>query len=379
MLKRIFAGAATLVVAALVTFLTSVPALAMDARSGETVTVDSGEVVNDDLYVMGRTIIINGTINGDIFGLGQTIIINGNINGAVTVAGQTITLNGEVARGVRLAGQTLSVNNSVTRDIVAFGAAVDVAGQAKIGSDLVLGAGNASIDGLVEGNVKGGGGQITIANGVGGDVELSVDNLTLASTANIKGNLTYTSENKADVHSGAQIGGKTTHKLPEVKEPVKAGPLKGIGGKFLGFLMTLMTGVVIVLVAPRRSTSIADSIRNRPLSSLGWGALVLFVTPIAAIIVCITVIGIPVALIALVLYAIAIYLSQIFVGLLIGRLIIGRFRDVETKAILVGTLAAGLAILFVFGLIPYLGFIIGLAVALFALGALVVSIKALRA
>ena len=379
MLRRIFAGAVILVVAALVTFLASVPALAMDSRSGETVTVASGEVVNDDLYVMGRTIVINGTVNGDVFGLGQTIIINGNVNGAVTIAGQTITLSGEVAHGVRLAGQTLIVNNSITRDMVAFGAAVDLAGQAKIGGDLFLGAGTASIDGLVEGNVKGGGGQITIADGVGGDVELSVDSLTVASTANIKGNLTYTSEDEADVHSAAQIGGKTTHKLPEVKEPAKAGPLKGIGGKFIVLLMTLVTGVVIVLVAPRRSVTIADSIRNKPLSSLGWGALVLFLTPIAAIIVCITVIGIPVALIALVLYAIAIYLSQIFVGLLIGRLIIGRFREVETKAILVGTLAAGLAILFVFGLIPYLGFIIGLAVALFALGAMVLSIKTLRA
>ena len=113
--------------------------------------------------------------------------------------------------------------------------------------------------------------------------------------------------------------------------------------------------------------------RSRPGPSAGWGALILFVTPIAAIVTCITIIGIPVGLIALALWGIAIYLAQIPVGLFIGRLIIGRSRDVEGKAIMVAALALGLVILKLLRLIPYLGFFIGVAVVLFGLGAVVAS------
>jgi hypothetical protein len=144
--------------------------------------------------------------------------------------------------------------------------------------------------------------------------------------------------------------------------------------------MAFIAGLVIILLVPRRLKSIVESIRTRPGPSAGWGALVLFVTPIAAVIVCITIIGIPVGLIALALWGIAIYLAQIPVGLFIGRWIIGHFRDVEGKAIMIGTLALGLVILKLLGLIPHLvGFFIGVAVALFGMGAVVVSIRKWRA
>ncbi|MFC2048582.1 hypothetical protein ACFLSK_04055, partial [Chloroflexota bacterium] len=137
--------------------------------------------------------------------------------------------------------------------------------------------------------------------------------------------------------------------------------------------------IIIVLLAPRRMKAITESIRTRPWPSLGWGAVILFATPIAALIVCVTVIGLPLGLITLALYAIAIYLTQLFVGLLIGQLIIGAFRGVETKAALVGALALGLAILSLLKLIPYVGFFIGLAAILFGLGAILVSERKLRA
>lgn len=89
---------------------------------------------------------------------------------------------------------------------------------------------------------------------------------------------------------------------------------------------------------------------------------------------CATIIGIPIGLTALALYAIALYLSQIPVSLYIGQRIIGRFREVDTKAILFGALALGLFTFRVLRLIPFLGFLIGLAVLLFGLGAMILSV-----
>ncbi len=370
MSKHISKGLIILLVTVLLTFFISAPVLAADLRSGDTMTVASGEVVDDDLYIAGSTITIDGTVNGDLWAVGNTITVNGEVTGSIVAAGQTVNINGNVDHAARLAGNSVNVSGNVRGDLLVFSSQANIASKARIGGDLIFGSGYVHIDGLVEGDIKGGGNQVTIANEVGGNIELQAEKLTVASTADIGGNLTYTSENEADFQSGAKIGGETTHNVPEVKKPV---PLSGIGGKVLGFLMALVTGLIIIVIAPRRSASIADSIRAKPWASLGWGAVILFATPVAAIIACFTVIGIPVALIALVLYAIAIYISQVFVGLFIGRWIIGRFREVESKGIMIGALASGLFIIAILKLIPYLGFWVGLAVALFGLGAMLVS------
>ena len=351
----------SLLVILLMTF-TAVAVLAFDVRYGDLVTVASGEVIDDDLYVGGETIIIDGTINGDLIVAGRTIMVNGTVNGSIIAAGATININGEVSHAVRVVGETLNISDTIGGDLLVAGAKFIMANTAEIGGDLLLGVRSARIEGLIKGDMNGG-----------------VDSLTIAPTASIQGKLTYISENEANIQSGAQIGGKITHELYIVKESLTAGIGLGLWGKVIGFLMALVLGIIIVLLAPKRVKAVTESIRTRPWASLGWGALILVATPIAAGIVCITIIGLPLGLIALAHYIIAIYLTQLFVGLLIGQLIIGAFRGVETKAALVGALALGLAILSLLRLVPYLDFFIGLATVLFGLGAILVSERKLRA
>ncbi len=370
MTRNMFRGLVVALVSVLLAFGTSAPVLAADLRSGDTITVASGEVVDDDLYIAGSTITIDGTVNGDLWACGNTITVNGEVKGSIVAIGQTVSINGNVGHAARLAGEKVNISGNVSGDLIVFASEATISSQAKIDGDFLFGSGNVRMDGPIGRNVKGGGSDVTISNVVGGNAELSVENLTLTSTANIQGNLTYTSKNEADIQAGARVGGKTIQNMPEVKKPA---PFSGIGGKILGFLMAFVTGLIIILVVPRRSASAADSIRNKPWASLGWGAVILFATPIAAILVCFTVIGIPVGLISLALYAVAVYISQVFVSLFLGRWIIGRFRETDSKAIMVGALASGLAIITILKLIPYLGFWIGLAVALFGLGAVLVS------
>ncbi|MFC1972645.1 hypothetical protein ACFLVE_04505 [Chloroflexota bacterium] len=378
MSKHIIRWMAAILIVMFGTVFAAVPVLAADLRSGDTITVAIGEVVDGDLYVAGSDIIIDGTVNGDIFGVGRSLTINGIVNGGVSFAGQTLTVNGEITGGARLAGTDINVNGNIDGDLLAGGTNVNVTSKAQIGGDLLFGASTVRINGPVEGYIRGAGNEVTIANGVGGDIELGVDHLTVTSAANLQGNLTYTSENEADIQPGSQIGGTTTHKVPEVKEPAKAGPLSGIVGKIVAFLMTLLAGIVIILAAPRRAASVAASIRRKPWLSLGWGAIIVCATPIAAIITFITVVGVPVGLIGLAVYGIAIYLSQIAVGLFIGYWIIGYFNKMESRGILVVALALGFIILTLLKLIPYVGFPLWLATVLFGIGAMALSPKILQ-
>jgi len=363
--KHILKGLITFLLAILLMTFTAAVVLAFDARSGDIVTVGSAEVIDGDLYVAGRTIIIDSTINGDLIAAGRTIMINGTVNGSIIAAGQTVNINGEVSHAVRVIGETLNIGGAIGRDLLVAGRELSMFSTSEIGGDLLLGAETARIDGLIQ-----------------GDINSGVNRLTIASTANIQGKLNYISGKEANIQSGAQIRGTIIHKLPDVpdvldvKKRLEAGRLWWI---VIGFLMALVLGIIVVLLAPRRVKAVTESIRTHPWASLGWGAVILVVTPIVALIVCITVIGLPLGLIALELYVIAIYLTQLFVGLLIGQLIIGAFGRVETKAALVGALALGLAILRFLRLIPFVGFFFGLATVLFGLGAILVSERKLRA
>lgn len=376
MSKHILKGLIVSLLAILLMTFTAVSVLAFNVRSGDNVTVASGEVIDGDLYVAGGTIIIDGTINGDLIAAGRTIMVKGTVNGNIIAAGETVDINGEVTHAVRIIGEILNISGTIGRDLLVAGDKVSIASTAEIGSDLLLGAGTAHIDGLIK-----------------GDINSGVEHLTIASTASIQGKLTYISENEANIQSGAQIRGTITHKLPDVKERLAVGThrlpdiggrlVAGIGiglwGKVIGFLMTLVLGIVIVLLAPRRVKAVTESIRTRPWASLGWGAIILIFTPIAALIACITIIGLPLGLITLILYTIAICLTQLFIGLFIGQLIIGSSRGVESRAALVGALVLGLAILSILRLIPYLGAVIWVATILFGLGAILVSGRKLPA
>ncbi len=379
MVKHLFKLLVISLTVLLFTSLATTPVMAADFRGGETVTIASGEVVDDDLYIGGSTIIIDGTVNGDLWAAGQTITINGTVTGSVVAAGQTITVAGKVDHAARLAGETLNISGTVHGDVFAFGANLTVVSTSKIGGDIILGAGTSRIEGYIGGNIKGGAGEVTITNGVEGDIELEVDKLTITSTAVIKGNLTYTAENEADIQSGAQVAGKTTYEMPEVKEPAKTGFAGNVMGKLIGLLMALLIGIILILIASRRITAMADSIRSNPWGSLGWGAALLFAVPLAAIFVCFTVIGLPLGFIALALWGIALYLSQIPVALFTGQLVIARFKAERSTGILIGALSIGMVILTLLRWIPYLGFWIGLAIVLLGMGTLIVAEKRMRA
>jgi len=379
MLRHVYRGLAICLLAILMTAMAATPVLAFDGRTGDTVIVGSGEVVDDDLYIGGGTIAIDGTVNGDVLAVGSEIIINGRINGNLIAVGASVTVNGEVTGAVRIAGATLEVKGNVGGDVVAAGASLSLAGTANIGNDLVVGVGEASIDSPVGGDIFGRGGEITLSNTVGGNVKLNTDSLTLLPNAIIEGDLIYTSQNEADIRSGAYIAGATTHKIPPPKE--REGGM-GIVGKIIGFLMALALGIVLIVLVPGRMLAVTNAIRHQPWPSLGWGAVLLFATPIAALIVCMTIVGVPIGIIGLVLYGIAIYISYIIASLLTGRMIIGtlrRMEGAENRGILIGSLALGLFILTLLTMIPYVGFFLGLAAVLFGFGAILVAERQLRA
>jgi cytoskeletal protein CcmA (bactofilin family) len=372
MIKRILRVCAILPVLVLLFMFGASPVQAADVRSGDAVIISSGDEINDDLYIAASRITINGTVNGDVVCAGETIEINGVIKGSVIALGSTISIAGEVTNSVRVAGANIDIGGKIGRDVFVAGDNVNLVDSATISRDLFFAARGITLDNFIERNIRGVGDKVNINSGVAGNVEIGATQLTIASTAKIQGNLTYISDNEAIIHTGAQISGTTTHNLPKEKESTFNW---GLWNRVMAFLMTLTVGCLLILITPKKAIAMAEAIKTRPLASLGWGALILFVAPIAILITFATVIGIPLGLIGILLYGLAMYLAQIAVGLFIGYLIIGCFSKTNSRGILVGAFALGFSILTLLKLIPYIGFPLWLATVLFGIGAIALSLK----
>jgi len=350
----------------------AIPVLAAGLVNGSAITISKDEVVDEVIYFAGQSLIIDGTVNGDIFGVAQDIIINGTVNGGVTIAARDVTITGTITNGARIAAQTVTVSGKIGRDLFAGVSDITITPGGNIKRDLFFGSQQAIIAGNIGGKVKGGSEGATISGKIGGDVELWITRLDVTNTASINGKLTYTSNNPAIIESGSKINGVIT-RLPE--------PPKGsdVGSKILGFFMIAVTGIIaVLLLGSSRSAAMADSIRSKTWLSLGWGALLLVATPIVAVIVMITVIGVPLGFIALVLYLIALYLSQIPVALLIGRLILKGYVSNQAIIRTIVALVLGLFLLLLIGFIPFLNVLAGLLTVLFGLGAMAVWLHSLK-
>jgi cytoskeletal protein CcmA (bactofilin family) len=376
MKKHIFKGIILLPLVLMFVLLAATPAMAADLRSGDAVVISSGDVIDDDLYIAASSIAINGVVNGDVVSVGSTITVTGKINGSIIAIGSTINIGGEITESVRVVGSSVTVTGIIGGDLVTAVNDIDIDKSAVIQRDLVFAGREIDIDAPISEEITGWGSQVTIRDIVGGDVEIGVETLTIASTAEIKGDLVYYSEDPATIESGAKIDGTTTHEPAKYRMPDF--PIIRnfrIWGAVIGFFMALIPGIIIILIAPRRSKAVAAAIKTKPLLSLGWGALLLIATPIAILILCVTIIGIPLGIIGVILYGLAIFFGQIAFGLFIGYWIIGSTRNVDSKGILILAFLLGFVLLTLVKLIPFVGPFIWIVTTIFGIGAMAISNK----
>lgn len=321
-------------------------------RTGTNVTTGSNEKIDETLFIAGSTVDVNSEVNGDIFCAGQTVTINGTVHGDVICVGQTVTVNGTVDGNVRLAGQTVTLGASVKGNATVAGQTFTLQSGAKVGGDLTLGATNGVVDGTVGRDLALAGQNVTISSDIGRNVKGNTQKLTLVNGAHIHGNLDYTSQNDVGMSSSAIVDGTTSRTTP-VKHASKRGAVFAFNlGAFIYWLLALMAfALVIALLVPRVLHDATDDSLPWPWKALLTGLVAGIAFPVLFIILCITVVGLPMAFLAGLLWAAILLLSSPFMAYLVGRMILQN----NTKPLLVAiTGAAALAVLL---FIPVLGVI----------------------
>lgn len=346
-------------------------------RGGDNIVVRSDDVIEDDLFIGANRLTILGTVEGDLIAGGRNIDVNGEVLGDMIAGAEVISISGRVMDDVRLGAREITSTGIVGSNALCFCQNLRLRDQSEIGKDLTVYAGEAEIEGRIGGRLSGATGSMRVAGRIDGDVEVTTGSLIILPTAEITGDLIYTSKKPAEIGEGARVGGQVVYR---VKEEVKTKVTLPKFGKILHrfkwvfriifFIGSLIVGLVSVAIAPKLSKDTADTIKGSPWKCLGLGLLLFVVVPIAVFIVSLTGIGLPLGIIVLALYLICLYLSSIVFGIFIGRSFFGLFRpDTSTY----WALLLGIVILFLLGLIPYAGWVIGFIVLLFGFGAIILA------
>lgn len=396
--------------------LAAAPVAAAQLEGGERVVIPAGEVRNDDVIAGADTFLLEGTIQGDLVVFGGTVTIaeSGRVEGDLIAAGGNVVLDGQVLDDVRIAGAVLTVGERATigDDLIAAGQSLETRPGSLVSGELMFGGGQGLLAGsVIEGGRLGAAG-LDLRGRFGGNVEAAVGEagqgpmfsplpffqnlppvpavapgLVLGERAHIGGDLKYVSRQDIAIPAGT-VGGKVTRQEPEAAAP---SPSRRAAGPLRAFAALLVIGLLFLGLAPKVVKGSAETLRERPGASLGWGAASLFASLVAAVAIMLSAAVVAVVLGALSLgdltaltilagivalagfllafVVVAFYASKVIVAWLGGRLLLARIKPgwAESR---VAPLLAGVFVLVLLGALPVLGNVVHLLAALLGLGAL---------
>ena len=321
-------------------------------------TLDTQSIVEDDLYVSGDNVKINGVVDGDLIVFGNNILVDGTVTGDLYLFGSTVSVSGNVYGNSVLAGSSVKTEGTYDGNLF-FGAMMtDIDGS--ISKDLMGVAGTLNMAGTIIDDVRVASGQINSVASVGGDFLIETENYTIDDN---------------DI-SGELILG-TKELWPEQKEKkldVSTNDFLGfnLGLAVVSFLGMYIVGVLIIMSAPVKTLKIEKKIIDswsECLKSFAVGIVILFTIPLPIFFLILTLVGVPLAfLITGVLLFLSIF-GTIWAESAIGQKVLQLTRQKDNGRLI--SLLIGRLISSIVRLIPFVSGIYSVSLIALTIGSVV--------
>lgn len=236
--------------------------------------------------------------------------------------------------------------------------------------DVVIFDGPVRVDGTVNGSVVAFNGRVEVAGVVRDDIVNLNGRVVLEDGAEVGGDLVTRLD--PEIAPGATIVGEQRTVDPEVV----LGPFSWAARFAIWVAVsvsTLVLGLLLLLVGPRAAARVADVATRRVGPAIGWGAILFFGLPIFAVVMILTLVGIPFG-VGLLLGLATVYAVGYVAGAhFLGRLVLRAPRSAFLAFLI------GWGILRLVALVPALGGLTWFAATLYGLGALAVATWTARA
>ncbi|MFM1654946.1 polymer-forming cytoskeletal protein [Brevibacillus sp. B_LB10_24] len=353
----------------LFTFSTSV--FAFSAINQDTYVLMRSETHQGDLMITGKRAVIEGTVEGDVYVFAESVQILGTVQGDVIAFTGDTLINGTVEGNVRAFTQRLTVNGTIGRNITVGSANLFIPDQANIKGSVYAFTDTVDLFGTIEKEFNGWVHNLRITGTIGKGISaLRADNIKMESSAAINGDLVYTSPQKALIEPGAKLAGQ--EKFTQYQPKKESGFNIPIVSLLVSLLSTLLLWLIIRYLFPTALLRIQQGMDTNIGSQLGVGALLLIGAPLFAIVLMVTLVGIPVAIALALSLGLLLYVSKIFVGCWAGMRLARQFRWRlhPLAAELIGILG-----IFILLQVPFLGWVFAIVIWMIFLGSLAAVVR----
>ena len=348
-----------------------------ESRAAKTYGLAEGETHKGDLYLYTGSIRIGGVQQGDVTACTESLTVTGDVTGDMYVLAHRITIDGRVGDSARFMGGGVRVNGTIEGDLLVLGRDVVLTPKARVTGDVSVFAGNVVIDGTVDGSLKATGGKVVVGGRIAKDATIKSDEVEIGPKARIGGDLGYTSRNRLDLEGNGIVAGDISYK--KSKEKVERGVRSAVA-RCVGWIWFTTAGLVVGLTAlaifRRTAPAILGALSGDTLRSAGFGFMTVVVVPVAAVLSCILIVTIPLAVLVVILYLMAVYIAKVPVGLWLGQWTLKTLGRTEPSPY--WSLTTGLLMLYVVFTIPFLGSLVWFACLFIGLGAIVLGARAYR-
>ncbi|HUC55597.1 MAG TPA: hypothetical protein VMR90_16215 [Candidatus Cybelea sp.] len=372
--RRIRRGSAlALVFAGFCTVLALAPgASATEKRSGQNPTVGPEETIKGNVYMAGDRVRVEGTVEGDVIAAGKDIDIDGHVTGDVISAGRFLRVRGTVDGNLRSAGNTSVISGTVGKNIMWFGDSTTVDATGKVGGTVTMFGGTLEIDGHLGRDILFFGEEINVNGNVSGSIDQKGHALTIGPNAQVDGKIRFEGDQPANVAQGAKLASPVEFKKMQKKHDYQESDY--YVWRVIWTAAFVLFGMVLFLLAPKFAGETITAAESYG-APIGLGILVFFGVPLAAIISCVTMVGLPLGVLTIGLWFLMLCSAEIVVGAVVGNLILGKASDTWG---MIGRMTLGFVIVRVvytpLAHVHVLGMLAGLGIWMWGMGAISLAI-----
>jgi predicted anti-sigma-YlaC factor YlaD len=343
-------------------------ASAVEFRKGESVSVPAEEHVVGDVFLSGARCTVEGTVDGDVYGFCRDLIVRGHVTGDVIAFAQSARVDGVVDGHVRAFSNNVNINGTVGEGVMSFVESINVNSSGKVGGSVTAFTSRLTVDGSVAHDVVFFGDHLLLNNSVGGAVRAKGHRVTISSTAEVAGPVRIETSEPPDVSPQAKL--VVPYQYIKMEHKPAFAQRGYVLWRFIWAAAYILLGLVLFLLLPRFSQETMRDAEHLG-GSLGLGILLLFGMPFAAVLCCITIVGLFIGVSGFLFWLFMLFCAQIVVGGLIGQWLMGRTTEVWP---LIGRMAVGVAILRIATATPYAGHWIKLIALIWGLGAIAIAL-----
>ena len=308
------------VISLLGVFILATPVNAAQFETGD-YTLVKDTVIEEDLYVNGKDVVISGIVDGDLVVSGESVKIDGTVTGDLVVFASSVNVTGNVYGNTFAFGQTATFSGILGENL--FTAASSVNYNAQTGEDAYVAVGTGSILGSIGDDLRIAGGQITVDSLIKGDTLIASSSNTV-NEEKVTGTV-YDSEALDNALKLENVDININTARADTRSAFQS---LNITGKLIGLISMFVVGALLINMMPVKTLKIKEKITGSTsdfINSLLVGIAVFVLVPLPLVLLLISVIGTPLGFLMIGLFVFITIFGKLFVEIAFGEEILELF------------------------------------------------------